>query len=142
MAGKSKDDLFFIRRSRRIVKTRNLFIVTGDGSSGIKGQVSDIAQDLAEKRRFNRVYVCGSEVMMRNLFELFARSGVKFEASLEREMKCAVGLCGSCSIGPYLLCRDGPVLPRETLSDVLDEFGALRRDASGKYVRELGRPVA
>ena len=30
--------------------------------------------------------------------------------SLERNMKCAIGLCGHCQLGPEFLCRDGPVL--------------------------------
>ena len=30
--------------------------------------------------------------------------------SLERNMKCGVGLCGHCQLGPLLLCRDGPVV--------------------------------
>ena len=30
--------------------------------------------------------------------------------SLERNMKCAVGLCGHCQLGPTFICKDGPVL--------------------------------
>ena len=30
--------------------------------------------------------------------------------SLERNMQCAVGLCGHCQLGPEFLCKDGPVL--------------------------------
>ena len=30
--------------------------------------------------------------------------------SLERNMKCGVGLCGHCQLGPLLVCRDGPVV--------------------------------
>jgi hypothetical protein len=28
--------------------------------------------------------------------------------SLERNMRCGVGLCGHCQLGPVLVCRDGP----------------------------------
>jgi NAD(P)H-flavin reductase len=31
--------------------------------------------------------------------------------SLERNMKCAFGVCGHCQLGPLLVCRDGPVFP-------------------------------
>jgi NAD(P)H-flavin reductase len=34
----------------------------------------------------------------------------RIQVSLERNMKCGVGLCGHCQLGPLLLCRDGPVL--------------------------------
>ncbi|MGE5292029.1 MAG: hypothetical protein ACM3ML_33570 [Micromonosporaceae bacterium] len=30
--------------------------------------------------------------------------------SLERNMRCGVGLCGHCQLGPVLVCRDGPVV--------------------------------
>ena len=32
------------------------------------------------------------------------------QVSLERNMKCGIGLCGHCQLGPLLLCRDGPVV--------------------------------
>jgi NAD(P)H-flavin reductase len=37
-------------------------------------------------------------------------SASQIQVSLERNMKCGVGLCGHCQLGPLLLCRDGPVL--------------------------------
>lgn len=56
--------------------------------------------------------VCGPEVMMRfALMELMKR-GVPAERiylSMERNMKCAVGLCGHCQYGPAFICKDGPV---------------------------------
>jgi NAD(P)H-flavin reductase len=29
--------------------------------------------------------------------------------SLERNLKCAVRLCGHCQLGPAFICQDGPV---------------------------------
>jgi NAD(P)H-flavin reductase len=57
-------------------------------------------------------FVCGPEVMMR-----FAAVGLRdlgvdparIELSLERNMKCGVGHCGHCQLGPTIVCRDGPV---------------------------------
>jgi len=31
--------------------------------------------------------------------------------SMERNMKCGIGLCGHCQYGPFFICRDGPVFP-------------------------------
>jgi len=31
--------------------------------------------------------------------------------SLERNMECGVAWCGHCQLGPFLLCRDGPIVP-------------------------------
>jgi NAD(P)H-flavin reductase len=55
---------------------------------------------------------CGPEVMMRFTALALAERGVapdKTYVSLERSMKCGVGHCGHCQIGPTLVCLDGPV---------------------------------
>jgi NAD(P)H-flavin reductase len=56
--------------------------------------------------------VCGPELMMRFTVDELLRRGVPKESihiSMERNMKCAVGLCGHCQIGPVFACKDGPV---------------------------------
>jgi NAD(P)H-flavin reductase len=58
--------------------------------------------------------ICGPEVMMRfSTAELVNRGvdGGSIFLSLERNMKCAVGLCGHCQFGPAFVCRDGPIFP-------------------------------
>ena len=58
-------------------------------------------------------FLCGPEVMMRFSAELLRERGVpadRIRLSLERNMKCGIGLCGHCQLGPLLLCRDGPVI--------------------------------
>jgi NAD(P)H-flavin reductase len=56
--------------------------------------------------------VCGPEIMMRfTLLELQKRglTPERIFLSLERNMKCAIGLCGHCQFGPFFECKDGPV---------------------------------
>lgn len=56
--------------------------------------------------------VCGPEVMMRFTASSLLGRGVppeRIRVSLERNMKCAIGWCGHCQLGPELVCRDGPV---------------------------------
>jgi NAD(P)H-flavin reductase len=56
--------------------------------------------------------VCGPEVMIRFSVMALEKRGVPHAStyvSMERNMKCAVGLCGHCQFGPYFVCRDGPV---------------------------------
>ncbi len=58
-------------------------------------------------------FVCGPEPMMRFSANVLLGKGLKPESirvSLERNMKCGVGLCGHCQLGPLLVCRDGPVV--------------------------------
>jgi NAD(P)H-flavin reductase len=56
--------------------------------------------------------LCGPEIMMRNVAATLTAQGLASERiflSMERNMKCAVGHCGHCQLGPAFICRDGPV---------------------------------
>lgn len=56
--------------------------------------------------------LCGPEIMMRFCVRDLSARGVPLEqlhVSLERNMKCAIGFCGHCQLGPHFLCKDGPV---------------------------------
>lgn len=58
-------------------------------------------------------FVCGPDVMMRFAARALVAQGVAAErvrVSLERNMRCGVGWCGHCQLGPLLVCRDGPVV--------------------------------
>ena len=66
--------------------------------------------------------VCGPEIMMRFTAGALGAAGVAAERiflSLERNMKCAVGLCGHCQFGPTLVCRDGAVMRYDRISRLL-----------------------
>jgi NAD(P)H-flavin reductase len=57
---------------------------------------------------------CGPEVMMRYVVSSALQRKIppsNLWLSLERNMNCAVGLCGHCQLGPDFLCKNGPVLP-------------------------------
>jgi NAD(P)H-flavin reductase len=57
-------------------------------------------------------FVCGPGVMMRFTALELERRGIPSEniyLSLERSMKCGIGLCGHCQLGPCFICKDGPV---------------------------------
>jgi NAD(P)H-flavin reductase len=57
-------------------------------------------------------FVCGPEIMIRFAVMALQQRGVaarSVHVSMERNMKCAVGLCGHCQLGPLFVCRDGPV---------------------------------
>ena len=56
--------------------------------------------------------ICGPEVMMRFTVQALQKRGLPVErtyVSMERNMKCGVGICGRCQYGPFFICRDGPV---------------------------------
>jgi len=56
--------------------------------------------------------VCGPEVMMRFTAAELEKRGIAAQniyISMERNMKCAIGMCGHCQYGPHFVCKDGPV---------------------------------
>jgi dihydroorotate dehydrogenase electron transfer subunit len=128
-------ELLFLEEIRRLsMETGGVFsMTTDDGSTGRKGLATDEAAMLLHTRTFDRVYTCGPETMMRKVTDLAEEVHVPMEAGLERIFKCGSGICGSCCIGPYLVCKDGPVFDSEVLRR-LPEFGKSTRDASGRPV--------
>jgi len=68
------------------------------------------------------VVICGPEIMMRFTVLELQKRGMTPEQiyiSMERNMKCGIGLCGHCQIGSSFVCKDGPVY---RFADVKDIF--------------------
>ncbi len=64
---------------------------------------------------------CGPEVMMWYTVQGAMERGLKAESlyvSLERNMNCAIGLCGHCQFGPQFLCKDGPVFRYDKVASI------------------------
>jgi dihydroorotate dehydrogenase electron transfer subunit len=129
----TKNQLFFEKRLQRTGAT--VLVSTDDGSYGFKGFASNLAKELLKKETFDAVYTCGPEPMMHAL--LSYSNTIPFQASVERYMKCAIGLCGQCCVGKGLrVCVDGPIFDRTTLKKIHD-FGIYRRDAAGRKIQFL-----
>ena len=65
---------------------------------------------------------CGPEVMMRFTIEDLQKRGLtsdRIYLSMERNMKCAIGLCGHCQFGPTFVCKDGPVFRYDRIAPLL-----------------------
>ena len=72
------------------------------------------------------VLMCGPEIMMRLGVPILMRRGIPATAiyvSLERHMECGVGLCGHCQMGPYFLCKEGPVMRYDLIEPWLGRVG-------------------
>ena len=66
--------------------------------------------------------LCGPEVMMRFVGAALTEQGLdatKIFVSMERNMKCAIGHCGHCQLGPTFICRDGPVFTYERMRPLM-----------------------
>ena len=110
-----------------------LIFATDDGTYGEKNQVPKVAEEILGRERFDAIYTCGPEPMMKKIYDLATKMHCHIQVSLERVFKCGVGICAACVIGPYLVCHDGPVFSEIELSG-MPEFGHTRRDLSGKKV--------
>lgn len=83
--------------------------------SGWGGHVGVVTR-LIERAAFDAdntvAFVCGPEIMMRFAVAALEARGVgdgDIHVSMERNMRCAIGLCGHCQYGGDFVCRDGPV---------------------------------
>lgn len=75
------------------------------------GVVTRLVSQAAFEPSRASAFVCGPEVMMRFAAAELRVRGVPADSihvSLERNMKCAVGVCGHCQFGPAFVCKDGP----------------------------------
>ena len=134
VGAKTKEELLFIDKLEEVCDKKDLVATTEDGSYGIKCLATTPLESLFAKEKFDMIYTCGPEQMMRKVFDLAEKHEIALEASLERLMRCAIGLCGSCVVGKYRVCRDGPVFTTKQLRSVMDEFGMVQRDFTGKVV--------
>lgn len=91
--------------------------------TGNVGVVTTIIRDLPVDTANTACVVCGPPVMMKftllQLLDLgFAPKDIYL--SLEKNMSCGLGKCGHCRLGPYYVCKDGPVLTYEQVKDLHD----------------------
>ncbi len=115
------------------INAENVIYITDDGSEGTRGFPDTVLRDF-DTKEFHMVYVCGPEAMMYKVLGILSARQNRAEFSLERSMKCGIGICDSCSIDGIQLCRDGPVIGIERLKNSI-EFGRSKLDHSGKRIR-------
>jgi len=136
LGAKTCGELLFLERMKTVLSTMHhkMIVTTEDGSYGVKGLVTEPAERLLSKEKFDMIYACGPEQMMHKMFLLAERFKVPFQASLERLMRCAIGLCGTCVMGRFRVCRDGPVFSGEQLREVINEFGHFKRGFDSRKI--------
>jgi len=132
IGAKSATKLLFEKRAG--AAGAKVHIATDDGSKGFKGFASDLAASLLQKGRFDSMYTCGPEPMIAKVLLLASQKGVPLQASLERLMKCGIGVCDSCAIDGKHVCRDGPVFSDTDLLGFSD-LGRAKLDACGRKVQ-------
>lgn len=107
IGAQSRADLIFPQRFAKL--GCSVVMVTDDGSAGVQGLATDVAESLLRRGEVDAVYACGPEAMLHRVLELCRSHGLFCQLSLEKYMRCGLGVCGSCQRGGMLVCRDGPV---------------------------------
>jgi dihydroorotate dehydrogenase electron transfer subunit len=115
--GYSPDILLGFRNNDRVIefeeylKVGNVYLTTEDGSKGEKGFVTD--HSLLSAERFDKIYCCGPDSMMKAVADYCRTNNISCEVSLENLMACGIGACLCCVVettrGNICTCTDGPV---------------------------------
>jgi len=95
------------------------------GWTKLVGFVPDVVAKVAPTAEDTYAVICGPPVMIR--FTMPKLTGLGFPreriySSLERRMKCGIAKCGRCNIGPYYVCKDGPVFSYAQLEGLPEEY--------------------
>ncbi len=132
---RSAENLLF---EERLLKIPNLtlHITTDDGSKGHKGYVTDLLSNIINVDSCkNLVVTCGPELMQKKVIDCCNQYNVDCEVSIERYMKCGIGVCGQCAVDDLgiCMCTEGPVVKRELANKII-EFGKYYRDKAGEKI--------
>jgi dihydroorotate dehydrogenase electron transfer subunit len=132
MGARDKDLLLFENRMEKLPNV-NMHISTDDGSKGHKGYITDLLSDLIDNNSLT--CTCGPELMEKKVLDACNEKNTDCEVSIERYMKCGVGICGQCVVDDLgiCMCKEGPVVKRELANKII-EFGKYHRDKSGAKI--------
>ncbi len=106
----------------------NVYLTVDRGDENWKGRVGlvpNVLSEIAPSSKNSIALICGPLIMVK--FTMLPIMDLGFEPdkiffSLEMRMKCGVGKCGRCNIGPKYVCKDGPVFTYEELQRLPQEY--------------------
>jgi NAD(P)H-flavin reductase len=92
---------------------------------GKVGFVPTILKEASPKSENTIAAVCGPPIMIKLTLPVLFELGFNEEnifTTLENRMKCGIGKCGHCAVGPYYVCKDGPVITYKELQSLPQEY--------------------
>lgn len=121
--GRTPADLLFTKELEQWAKRKDVeLLVTVDRAvEAWRGNIGVVTTLISQSQfRADRTVamICGPEMMMKFTILTLQTRGIKSEniyISMERNMKCAIGLCGHCQYGAEFICKDGAVFPFERI---------------------------
>jgi len=110
-----------------VVVNANVSMATDDGTAGHNGPVTDLLEEYLKKNIARKdalsLFTCGPIPMLKRVVDIAINGGISCQSSMEAFMACGLGACQGCAIKAaskesrdyYHVCRDGPVIPIQSL---------------------------
>ncbi|MCK4552473.1 MAG: sulfide/dihydroorotate dehydrogenase-like FAD/NAD-binding protein [Tenericutes bacterium] len=115
IGGRTKEHLILVDKYKEFCK--NIYYATDDGSYGTKGFVTQVAEELYQKKKYDLSIAIGPLIMMKNCVALNKKYNIKTDVSLNPIMIDGTGMCGNCRVTisgeTKFACVDGPDFPAE-----------------------------
>jgi NAD(P)H-flavin reductase len=95
------------------------------GWDGLVGFGVDIVKQFKPQPDNAVALICGPPIMIKFTWPVFEELGWTSDQvvmSLENRMKCGIGICGRCNVGPEYVCKDGPVFTKAQLDQLPKEY--------------------
>lgn len=108
----------------RVVRTVDPGGETGDWDGEV-GLLPNVFENLGLDADGRIVVACGPPIMLHYLFLSLGKVGYSPDqvvTTLENKMKCGIGHCGRCYVGPFSVCRDGPVVTWAELNELPKDY--------------------
>jgi len=110
---------------------------TEDGSWGHKGMITDWLKHTVRCEKSDYTLLCGPELFTKKAIHILTDMKIPGQASIERMMKCGIGICGSCSVDHTgdRVCIEGPMFDFDYLLQ-MKEFGSYFMDETGAVIQQ------
>lgn len=130
-------DVYLAFRTKKEKVLQSLFSdiahVTEIHIDEIDSDISSSIYNTLKIKKHNLLVTSGPEGFMKNIYNICKKVNFPSQYSIERYMRCGIGICGSCIIDgddiSLRLCIEGPVVEFDVLSKLTD-FGELHYDES------------
>ncbi|MCP5106870.1 MAG: heterodisulfide reductase subunit F [bacterium] len=125
---RTSTDLVFKEELRELKKEMTVHLSVDTGEPGWEEFVGFVPQNVNDKVSYPRNAVavtCGPPIMIKFVILALRELGFADDqvyTTVENKMKCGIGKCGRCSIGPHYVCKDGPVYSWDRLKELPQEY--------------------
>jgi sulfhydrogenase subunit gamma (sulfur reductase) len=125
---RTSTDLVFKEECQDLKNKMDVFLSIDVAEPEWKEFVGFVPQNVLDKKPTSSgtiAITCGPPIMIK--FVIKALKDLHFEdeqiyTTVENKMKCGIGKCGRCNIGPHYVCKDGPVYSWADLKKLPQEY--------------------